>query len=265
MSPAASSPDDRANGAVAASASTDVTKAIEVPVSPPSPACSHTPGAELAVLSPTRRCVRPVDPQPLHLIHAEVLAVTSAMRKNQRWASAASTSYPYVTGSSRLNGSQAIGGAGISNRRSNLRSRPDEAHISKQGRSLGLMGGFSELRLMLRDMQGARAEQDLQYSLETVPTEPSVLQIPPNWMQLPFCTRSSRSSVRQRRRARSRRQPWLPSTNSSPTRSCPRPRRISRLRWCNFRLREHTANSKPATPSRTRSSCCASSTCCGPS
>ncbi|GAA5972950.1 hypothetical protein JCM8115_005875 [Rhodotorula mucilaginosa] len=121
MSPAASSPDDRANGAVAASASTDVTKAIEVP--------------------------------PLHLIHAEVLAVTSAMRKNQRWASAASTSYPYVTGSSRLNGSQAIGGAGISNRRSNLRSRPDEAHNSKQGRSLGLMGGFSELRLMLRDIQ----------------------------------------------------------------------------------------------------------------
>lgn len=110
---------------------------------------------------PTRGCIRRLNPQPLHLIHAEVLAVTSAMRKNQRWASAAYTSYPYVTGSSRLNGSQAVGGAGISSRRSNPRSRPDEAHDSKQGRSLGLMGGFSELRLMLRDVEGERVEQEL--------------------------------------------------------------------------------------------------------
>ncbi|GAA5877623.1 hypothetical protein JCM3774_005361 [Rhodotorula dairenensis] len=94
-----------------------------------------------------------IEVSPLHLIHAEVLAVTSAMRKNQRWASAAYTSYPYATASSRLNGSQAVGGAGISSRRPGPRSRTEDGRDGKQGRSNGLMGGFSELRLLLRGIE----------------------------------------------------------------------------------------------------------------
>lgn len=82
--------------------------------------------------------------------------MTSAMRKNQRWASAAYTSYPYATGSSRLNGSQAVGGGGISSRRPGQRSRTEDGRDSKQGRSNGLMGGFSELRLLLRGIEGRR-------------------------------------------------------------------------------------------------------------
>lgn len=97
--------------------------------------------------------------QPLHLVYAEVLAVTSAMRKNQRWASAAQASYPYMSGSSRLNGSQAVGGTGFSSsgsKRPLLGARTAETSDSKQGRSIGLMGGFSELRLLLRETEGAQ-------------------------------------------------------------------------------------------------------------
>ncbi|GAA6025135.1 hypothetical protein JCM8202_005730 [Rhodotorula sphaerocarpa] len=97
-----------------------------------------------------------VEVPPLHLVYAEVLAVTSAMRKNQRWASAAQASYPYMSGSSRLNGSQAVGGTGFSSsgsKRPLLGARTAETSDSKQGRSIGLMGGFSELRLLLRETE----------------------------------------------------------------------------------------------------------------
>lgn len=100
----------------------------------------------------------PLRTQPANLIHAEILAVTSAMRKNQRWASAAYAAYPYLGGSSstRLNGSEGVGGSGVSTPTSSLfRGKEAAMRTSKNAQALGLMGGFAELKLRLRALEGA--------------------------------------------------------------------------------------------------------------
>ena len=78
------------------------------------------------------------------------------MRKNQRWASAAYAAYPYLSGSTRLNGSQGVGGSGVSSTSSSLfRDKEASARTSKNAQALGLMGGFAELKLRLRELDGA--------------------------------------------------------------------------------------------------------------
>ncbi|POY71606.1 hypothetical protein BMF94_5391 [Rhodotorula taiwanensis] len=114
------------------------------------------PEATQALQLPTGPQSVQIEVPPLHLIHAEVLAVTSAMRKNQRWASAAYALYPYRSGSSRLNGSQAVGGgAGLNGKRTLAAGgqRTQSGRDTKQSRSIGLMGGFSELRMLLREIE----------------------------------------------------------------------------------------------------------------
>ncbi|GAA5939550.1 hypothetical protein JCM3775_004858 [Rhodotorula graminis] len=94
---------------------------------------------------------------PGNLIHAEILTVTSAMRKNQRWASAAYAAYPYLSGSTRLNGSQGVGGSGVSSTSSPslFRDKDHNTRTSKNAQGLGLMGGFAELKLRLRELDDA--------------------------------------------------------------------------------------------------------------
>lgn len=89
------------------------------------------------------------------MIHAEILAVTSAMRKNQRWASAAFAAYPYLSGSSRLNGSEGVGGSGVSPANSLFKGKDAEQRGGRNAQALGLMGGFAELKMRLRDLDGA--------------------------------------------------------------------------------------------------------------
>ncbi|GAA5913880.1 hypothetical protein JCM8208_004987 [Rhodotorula glutinis] len=98
-----------------------------------------------------------VEVPPGNLIHAEILAVTSAMRKNQRWASAAYAAYPYLSGSTRLNGSQGVGGSGVSSTSSPslFRDKDHNTRTSKNAQALGLMGGFAELKLRLRELDDA--------------------------------------------------------------------------------------------------------------
>ncbi|GAA6008572.1 Sec7 domain-containing protein [Rhodotorula paludigena] len=89
-----------------------------------------------------------------NVIHAEILAVTSAMRKNQRWASAAFAAYPYLSGSSRLNGSEGVGGSGVSPANSLFKGKDAEQRGGRNAQALGLMGGFAELKMRLRDLDG---------------------------------------------------------------------------------------------------------------
>ncbi|BGP04186.1 GDP/GTP exchange factor for ARF [Rhodotorula toruloides] len=87
-----------------------------------------------------------------NLIHAEILAVTSAMRKNQRWASAAAyTPYPLLA-SHRLNGSEGVGGSGMSQAGSLFKGRSGDSQSRRRDESLGLMEGFAVLKMRLRDM-----------------------------------------------------------------------------------------------------------------
>ncbi|GAA5820135.1 hypothetical protein JCM3770_005386 [Rhodotorula araucariae] len=93
-----------------------------------------------------------VEVPPTHVIHAEILAVTSAMRKNQRWASAAYAAYPYLGGSNRLNGSQGVGGSGTSPSSSLFKGKEAAQRGGRHAEALGLMGGFAELKMRLRDL-----------------------------------------------------------------------------------------------------------------
>ncbi|BGP44136.1 GDP/GTP exchange factor for ARF [Rhodotorula kratochvilovae] len=93
-----------------------------------------------------------VEVPPTNLIHAEILAVTSAMRKNQRWASAAYAAYPYLSGSNRLNGSEGVGGSGVSAPSSLFKGKEAAQRGGRHAEALGLMGGFAELKMRLRDL-----------------------------------------------------------------------------------------------------------------
>lgn len=79
--------------------------------------------------------------QIMSLIQAEILAVTSSMRKNQRWASAPVQSYPFPRSST--NGLPTMGG---------LRGFVDGR--SRQGTTQSLMSGFMQLKMDLREVEG---------------------------------------------------------------------------------------------------------------
>ncbi|GAA6035516.1 hypothetical protein JCM8097_000294 [Rhodosporidiobolus ruineniae] len=87
-----------------------------------------------------------------NVIYAEILAVTSAMRKNQRWASAASSyaAYPYRAPST-FNG---VGGSGTSDASSSLFKREEgglKGHKSA-AQAPSLLGNFMLLKMRLREM-----------------------------------------------------------------------------------------------------------------
>lgn len=86
--------------------------------------------------------------QPANLIHAEILSVTSAMRKNQRWAASSSSSYSSYSqsNSSRPNG--------IGRRESNAKLHAAAAARGQLQGAQGLMGGFVQLKMELREIEG---------------------------------------------------------------------------------------------------------------
>ncbi|GEM12705.1 sec7 domain-containing protein [Rhodotorula toruloides] len=74
------------------------------------------------------------------------------MRKNQRWASAAAyTPYPLLA-SHRLNGSEGVGGSGMSQAASLFKGRSGDSQSRRRDESPGLMEGFAILKMRLRDM-----------------------------------------------------------------------------------------------------------------
>lgn len=77
-----------------------------------------------------------VEIPPANLIYAEILAVTSAMRKNQRWAA---SSFSYYPSGSNNNLSNSIG------------SRNRGGNAPKAGSNAGLMSGFMALKMELRE------------------------------------------------------------------------------------------------------------------
>ncbi|GAA5880201.1 hypothetical protein JCM8547_006589 [Rhodosporidiobolus lusitaniae] len=95
-----------------------------------------------------------VEVPPANLIYAEILAVTSAMRKNQRWASLASASYAsYRPPSSTING---VGGSGQS-APNGLFNRGEgggglKGHRRGEEQAPSLMGNFVALKMRLREM-----------------------------------------------------------------------------------------------------------------
>ena len=99
-------------------------------VSPP----SHLPAIALLV-------------QPANLIHAEILAVTSAMRKNQRWASTSYAARSYTTAAGHLGMGGVAGG-------SRIRSRENDEGRGRVHTATTLMSGFMELNMRLRDLEG---------------------------------------------------------------------------------------------------------------
>ena len=94
-----------------------------------------------------------VRPQPINLIHAEILAVVSAMRKNQRWAPTSSSSYtPYPFPSTSAQQQQQLLPSGIA-----LRGNSGAKGRSAQAQNnAGLMSGFMALKMELRASDGAR-------------------------------------------------------------------------------------------------------------
>ncbi|GAA5913201.1 Arf family guanine nucleotide exchange factor GEA2 [Sporobolomyces salmoneus] len=78
-----------------------------------------------------------------NLIHAEILAVTSAMRKNQRWASTSYAAQSYTS---------AAGHLGVSGS-SRTRSRDDDDERGRGHTATSLMSGFMELKMRLRDIE----------------------------------------------------------------------------------------------------------------
>ncbi|GAA6009496.1 hypothetical protein JCM10207_003803 [Rhodosporidiobolus poonsookiae] len=90
-----------------------------------------------------------VEVPPANLIHAEILSVTSAMRKNQRWASAYS-SYSAYAYAHPANATPSAAGAGLFKR--------DEVggglkgHKGRAEQPASLMGGFAVLKGRLREL-----------------------------------------------------------------------------------------------------------------
>ncbi|GAA6005362.1 hypothetical protein JCM11491_002672 [Sporobolomyces phaffii] len=78
-----------------------------------------------------------------NLIHAEILAVTSAMRKNQRWASTSYAAQSYTSAAGHLG---IAGGA-------RLRSRDDDDERTRGHTATSLMSGFMELKMRLREVE----------------------------------------------------------------------------------------------------------------
>ncbi|GAA5978631.1 hypothetical protein JCM5350_002459 [Sporobolomyces pararoseus] len=79
-----------------------------------------------------------------NLIHAEILAVTSAMRKNQRWASTSYAAQSYTS---------AAGHLGIAGGSGRTRSRDDHDDRGRGHTATSLMSGFMELKMRLRDVE----------------------------------------------------------------------------------------------------------------
>jgi golgi-specific brefeldin A-resistance guanine nucleotide exchange factor 1 len=78
-----------------------------------------------------------------HVLHSEILAVTSAMRKNSRWASSTHT----------LNARDSALARNLGLRRS---SPTFNSQASGRGsREADLMAGFQELKRTIRDVDGA--------------------------------------------------------------------------------------------------------------
>ena len=79
---------------------------------------------------------------PIHVVYSEILAVTSVMRKNSRWAS------PNQTINTR--DSALASNLGL------RKSGPVRANAQRQGSSEDeLMSGFEELKRALRNVDGA--------------------------------------------------------------------------------------------------------------
>jgi hypothetical protein len=93
--------------------------------------------------------------QPANLIYAEILAVTSAMRKNQRWASSASSSssYSYAYRPPSSFPSAGVGGSGQSQQQSLFRTQEQGLRGHRDGREQrpSLMSNFGELKARLRE------------------------------------------------------------------------------------------------------------------
>ncbi|CEQ40773.1 SPOSA6832_02437, partial [Sporobolomyces salmonicolor] len=90
-----------------------------------------------------------VEVPPANLIHAEILAVTSAMRKNQRWASASYAAYSYTSAAGNLT----LAGAATSPvGRDLFKSKADAATGPRASGAAGLMSAFMELKMRLRDL-----------------------------------------------------------------------------------------------------------------
>ncbi|GAA5869908.1 hypothetical protein JCM16303_001838 [Sporobolomyces ruberrimus] len=79
-----------------------------------------------------------------NLIHAEILAVTSAMRKNQRWASTSYAAQSYTS---------AAGHRGFAGGAARGRSRDDDDERGRGHTATSLMSGFMELKMRLRDIE----------------------------------------------------------------------------------------------------------------
>ncbi|KAK4700811.1 hypothetical protein P7C70_g5435, partial [Phenoliferia sp. Uapishka_3] len=112
---------------------------VEVPVTPPSLSLIPFP---LTDVVPT---------QPINLIHAEILAVVSAMRKNQRWAPTSSTSftpYPFPT-----TNQPSLGLAGVT-LRTGGGGKDAGGKQRDAGSNAGLMSGFMSLKMELRNVEG---------------------------------------------------------------------------------------------------------------
>lgn len=221
--------------------------AVEVPVSPrrlvplePRNVFTHSsPRFHLVSLSTPRR-------QLTNLIHAEILAVTSAMRKNQRWASTSYAAQSYTS---------AAGHRGFAGGAARGRSRDDDDERGRGHTATSLMSGFMELKMRLRDIEGqSMGISSAKNRKEEATDDPARSQIPLNSTLSLSCIRSSRSSGLPKRRARSPRLLSLPSTNSSATLSSPRRPRTFPSRWHNFRPQGHIASSRLAIQYRTKSS-----------
>ncbi|GAA5949414.1 hypothetical protein JCM21900_004055 [Sporobolomyces salmonicolor] len=90
-----------------------------------------------------------VEVPPANLIHAEILAVTSAMRKNQRWASTSYAAYSYTSAAGNLG----LAGAATSPvGRDLFKSKADAATGPRASGAAGLMSAFMELKMRLRDL-----------------------------------------------------------------------------------------------------------------
>ncbi|GAA5881801.1 hypothetical protein JCM1840_003881, partial [Sporobolomyces johnsonii] len=86
---------------------------------------------------------------PANLIHAEILAVTSAMRKNQRWASSSYAAYSYTSAAGNLG----LTGAPTSHvGRDLFKPKPDPTTRTRVSGPAGLMSAFMELKMRLRDL-----------------------------------------------------------------------------------------------------------------
>ena len=87
--------------------------------------------------------------QPLNLIHAEILAVTSAMRKNQRWAATSSAPFPSSYSYAGLSDRNGRGGSGSMGLRNIENGRTPRERVDA-----ALMSGFMSLKMELRQVEG---------------------------------------------------------------------------------------------------------------